>query len=439
LNIRTISSFLMPALAEITSAFQQSASHRFNERSKMKMPRVLPFLLALSACAAPSSQAPRPPAQRWIATWAASPFAAPARPPRDSADRVMQLYDQTVRLVVRTSVGGERVRIRLSNEYGDRPLVIGAAHIAVRDSAASIVPASDRTLTFGGRPAVRMLPGAVVLSDPVALAVPPLQDLAISLHLADSSRLSTAHPLALQTSYVGHGNVAGERTFAPDTTLVVWPYLVGVDVVNPSVAGVIVAFGNSITDGARSTRDANARWPNVLAARMLSDAQPRAVVNAGISGGRVLTFGTGPSALARFERDVLATPGLTHVILLEGINDIGRSAVDGVTADDIIFGYRQLIARAHERGIVIIGATLTPAGPRASFTPALEAKRAAVNAFIRTSHEFDGVIDFDAVTRDPAHPLQFLPAYDSGDHLHPGDGGYRAMGKAVDVRLFRSR
>jgi len=351
----------------------------------------------------------------------------------------MRLYDQTVRLVVRTSVGGERVRIRLSNEYGDRPLVIGAAHIAVRDSAASIVPATDRTLTFGGRPTVRMLPGAVVLSDPVALAVPPLHDLAVSLHLADSSRLSTAHPLALQTSYVGHGNVTGERAFAPETTLVVWPYLVGVDVVNPSVAGVIVAIGNSITDGARSTRDANARWPSVLAARLARDGQPLAVVNAGISGGRVLTHGTGPSALARFERDVLATPGLTHVILLEGINDIGRSAVDGVTADDIIFGYRQLITRAHERGIPIFGATLTPAGPRASFTPALEAKRAAVNAFIRTSHEFDGVIDFDAMTRDPAHPLQFLPAYDSGDHLHPGDVGYRAMGEAIDLTLFRRR
>jgi lysophospholipase L1-like esterase len=349
------------------------------------------------------------------------------------------LYDQTLRLVVRTSIGGERVRIRLSNEYGDRPLVIDAAHIAVRDSGASIVPATDRALTFGGRRSVRMLPGAVVLSDPVALAVPALRDLAVSLHLADSSRLATRHPLALQTSYVGHGNVSGERTFAPDTTLEIWPYLVGVDVINPSVAGVVVTLGNSITDGARSTRDANARWPNVLAARLLRDAEPRAVVNAGISGGRVLTYGAGPSALARFERDVLATPGLTHVILLEGINDISRSAVDGVTADDIIFGYRQLIARAHERGIAIFGATLTPAGPRTNYTPALEAKRAAVNAFIRTSGEFDGVIDFDAVTRDPANPLQFLPAYDSGDHLHPGDAGYRAMGEAIDLGLFRRR
>jgi len=295
-------------------------------------------------------------------------------------------------------------------------------------------------LTFGGRPSVRMLPGAVVVSDPVALDVPALRDLAVSLHLADSSRLSTRHPLALQTSYVGHGNVSAGRTFTPDTTLEIWPYLVGVDVINPSVAGVIVTLGNSITDGARSTRDANARWPNVLAARMLQGGQPpRAVVNAGISGGRVLTYGAGPSALARFDRDVLATPGLTHVILLEGINDISRSAIDGVTADDIIFGYRQLIARAHDRGIAIFGATLTPAGPRTNYTPALEAKRAAVNAFIRTSGEFDGVIDFDAITRDPANPLQFLPAYDSGDHLHPGDAGYRAMGEAVDLKLFRGR
>ena len=404
------------------------------------MRRILPILLALAACATPASQAPRAASPRWLATWTASPFDAPPRPPRDSVDRVPRLFDQTLRLVVRTSIGGERVRIRLSNEYGDRPLVIGAAHIAVRDSGASIVPATDRTLTFGGRPSVRMLPGAVVFSDPVALDVPPLRDLAVSLHLADSSRLSTRHPLALQTSYVGHGNVTAGRTVAPDTTLEIWPYLVGVDVINPSVAGVIVTLGNSITDGARSTRDANARWPNVLAARMLRGGEPpRAVVNAGISGGRVLTYGAGPSALARFDRDVLATPGLTHVILLEGINDIGRSAVDGVTADDIIFGYRQLIARAHDRGIAIFGATLTPAGPRTSFTPALEAKRAAVNAFIRTSGEFDGVIDFDAITRDPANPQQFLPAYDSGDHLHPGDAGYRAMGEAVDLGLFRRR
>jgi lysophospholipase L1-like esterase len=404
------------------------------------MRRALALLLALSACATSTSQAPRAASPRWFATWTASALDAGPRPPRDSVDRVPTLYDQTLRLVVRTSIGGDRVRIRLSNEYGDRPLVIGAAHVAVRDSSASIVAATDRALTFGGRAGARLLPGAIVFSDPVTLAVPALRDLAISLHLADSTRLSTRHQLALQTSYVGRGNVAGARSFAPDTTLEVWPFLVGVDVTNAFATGVVVTIGNSITDGARSTRDANARWPNVLAARMVNGAEPlKAVVNAGISGGRVLTYGAGPSALARFDRDVLATPGLTHVILLEGINDISRSAVDGVTAEDIIFGYRQLIARAHDRGIVIYGATLTPAAPRAPYTPALEAKRAAVNAFVRTGGEFDGVIDFDAATRDPASPLQFLPAYDSGDHLHPGDAGYRAMGESIDLTLFRRK
>ena len=355
-------------------------------------------------------------------------------------DRVPTLFDQTVRLIVRSSIGGDNVRIRLSNEYGDRALAIGAAHIAVRDSGSSINASTDRVLTFGGKPSLRLRPGAIAFSDPVVLSIPALRDLAISLHLADSARLVTRHALALQTNYVRRGNAAGAREFASDTSLYIWPFLVGVDVTNSAATGVVAAIGNSITDGALSTRDANTRWPNILAERLLGSGEPmKGVVNAGISGGRVLTFGSGPSALARFDRDVLMTPGLTHVILLEGINDIGRSAVDGVTADDIIAGYRQLIARAHDRGITIVGATLTPAGPRAPFTPALEAKRAAVNAFIRSSGEFDGVIDFDGATQDPAHPLQFLPRYDSGDHLHPGDAGYRAMGDAIDLTLFRRR
>jgi lysophospholipase L1-like esterase len=401
----------------------------------------LPF--ALAACATASNVASGPggsTSPKWFATWTASPSDAPRRPPRDSVDRTPSLYDATLRLVIRTSIGGDAVRIRLSNEYGDRPLVIDAARVAVRDSGAGIVQTTDRALTFGGRTFVRLLPGAVALSDAAAFDVPALRDLAISLHLADTTRLATRHQLGLQTNYVKGGNVVSAPRFAPDTTLQIWPFLVGVDVTSRSATGVIVAIGNSITDGALSTRDANMRWPNILSARLLASGEPvKAVVNAGISGGRVLTYGAGPSALARFDRDVLATPGLTHVILLEGINDIGRSAVDGITADDIIFGYRQLIARAHDRGVPIFGATLTAAGPRSQFTPAHEARRAAVNAFIRTSGEFDGVIDFDAVTRDPANPLQFLPAYDSGDHLHPGDAGYRAMGEAIDLSLFRRR
>ena len=404
----------------------------------MRRPLFL-FTLVTAACAQPTTQAPQPMGVRWLATWTASPSDAPRRPPRDSVDRTPTLVNQTLRLIIRTSIAGDRVRIRLSNEYGDRPLVIGAAHIAVRDSGAAIDAQTDRALSFGGRAALRLNPGAVAFSDPVSLAVPALRDLAVSLHLADSTRIATRHQLALQTNYVGRGDVTGARTFAAETTLFVWPFLVGVDVINGAAMGVISTIGNSITDGALSTRDANTRWPNVLAARISAGNTPMAVVNAGISGGRVLTYGAGASALARFDRDVLTTPGLTHVILLEGINDIGASARDGVTADDIIFGYRQLIMRAHERGVRIIGATLTPAGPRASFTPALEARRTAVNTFVRTSGEFDGVIDFDAITRDPSNPLQFLPKYDSGDHLHPGDAGYRAMGEAIDLSLFGVR
>ena len=400
---------------------------------------LVPALALAAACAPPSMQgAGTASPSRWFATWTASPSDAPARPPRDSVDRVPTLFDQTVRLIVRTSIGGDHVRIRISNEYGDRALAIGSAHIAVRASGTAIDAPSDRVLTFGGHPAIRLRPGAIAFSDPVALTVPALRDLAVSMYLTDSARLVTRHALALQTNYLRRGDVTAAREFVSDTSLYVWPFLVGVDVTNGAATGVIAAIGNSITDGALSTRDSNTRWPNVLAARLLASGEPvKAVVNAGISGGRVLTYGAGPSALARFDRDVLMTPGLTHVILLEGINDIGRSATDGVTADDIITGYRQLIARAHDRGVAIIGATLTPASPRAPFTAVLEGRRAAVNDFIRTSGEFDGIIDFDAATRDPAHPLQFLPSYDSGDHLHPGDTGYRAMGDAIDLTLFR--
>jgi lysophospholipase L1-like esterase len=310
----------------------------------------------------------------------------------------------------------------------------------VRDSGAAIVANTDHALTFGGRTEIVLRPGAVAMSDPVAIDLPKLRDVAVSLYLADSARLMTRHASAFQTNYIRRGNVAGERSFVPDTAIIQWPFLVGVDVTNATATGVIVTFGNSITDGTASTRDANRRWPNVLAERLLNSADPvKGVVNHGISGNRVLTFGTGPSALARFDRDVLSTPGATHVVILEGINDIGASVRDGVTADDIIQGYRQLIDRAHDRGLMIIGATLTPAAPRTPYTPELEAKRVAVNAFIRTRGMFDGVIDFDAATRDPAHPTQFLPAFDSGDHLHPGDAGYKAMGEAIDLTLFRAR
>lgn len=384
------------------------------------------------------------PRDRWIATWAASQFAGPPRPPADSVDRTPTVANRTIREIVRVSVGGRRVRIRLTNQGGDRPLVIGSAHVALRTSGAAIDPSTDRPITFNGHPSAIIRAGSYMVSDAVTLAVPSLADVAISLFITDSARLSTRHALGLQTNYVSApGDFAGAASVAADTTVQFWPFLAGVDVVNPSVTGVIATIGNSITDGARSTADSNSRWPDILARRLLTSKEPvKAVVNAGISGNRVLSPGAGPSALERFDRDVLMQPGVTHVIVLEGINDIsaGTGAANPhneISVEELIAGHKQMIDRAHERGLVIFGATLTPIGGMRGATPERMAKRDALNAWIRTSHSYDGVIDFDKVTRDPSDTTRFLPAYDSGDHLHPGDAGYKAMGNAVDLALFR--
>jgi len=382
------------------------------------------------------------PAPRWLATWTAPQAPAAPRPPADSTDPTPTYTNRTLREIVHTSIGGDHLRIRISNEYGDQPLIIDAAHIAVRDTGDAIVATSDRALTFGGRASLMLRPGATAISDAVSFAVPDTSELAVSLHLAAPIRISTRHGLAMQRNYISpDGDYTTAPVFTAESTTSTFPFLAGVDVTNGRATGVIVALGNSITDGARSTSGTNARWTDVLARRLLRSSEPpRGVANAGISGNRVLTFGTGPSALARFDRDVLLVPGVTHVIVLEGINDI-RAGInkpqEAITADDLIFGYRQLIARAHERGLVIIGGTITPAGGAERHPPENEAMRQAVNRWIRTSGAFDAVIDFDMATRDPEHPDRLLPAYDSGDHLHPSDAGYRAMGESIDLALFR--
>jgi lysophospholipase L1-like esterase len=382
---------------------------------------------------------------RWLATWAPSPFAAPPKPPPDSVDRVPTYVDRTLRQIMRTTLGGNRLRIRFTNEYGEQPLVIGAAHVAIRDTGAAIRAGTDKAVTFYGRTSVTLRRGAVVVSDPIDMLVPSLTDIAISIWVKDTIRATTRHAQGLQTNYVSSaGDFTAATSMHADTTIRQWLWLAGVDVVNASATGVIVAIGNSITDGAGSSADSNSRWPDVLARRLLASKEPaKAVVNAGIGGNGVLSPITGPSALARFDRDVLMQPGVTHVILLEGINDLGRGAAspdprDNVTAEDIIFGYRQLIGRAHERGLAIFGGTLTPmANMTRPTTPAVDARRRAVNEWIRTSGAFDGVIDFEAATRDPSQPDRFLPAYDAGDHLHPSDAGYKAMGEYIDLTLFR--
>ena len=392
------------------------------------------------------------PAQtHWIATWGDSPAPQLADEAK-MRDAKLMFANQTLREIIHTSVGGDSVRVRLSNAFVKTAVEIGAVHIAVRSNGAGIVAGSDRALTFSGRGSFSIPPDAIELSDPVSLNAPAGGDLAISIFLPQSTMGAGIHYSAMQTSYVGPGNLTSAASF-PDGagTFTSWIFLSGVDVMAPQTASTLVAFGDSITDGARSTTDANHRWPDIVAARLATRRGSKiGVVDAGIGGNRILhdaatNVAFGVNALARFDRDVIAQPGVKYIIVLEGINDLGHpgsSAPDSedVTADDVIAGLKQLIARAHEKGIRIFGGTLTPFEGtvfKGYYTPEKEAKRQAINEWIRTGKAFDGVVDFDKATRDPAHPGKMLPAYDGGDHLHPGDAGYEAMGKAVDLALFK--
>jgi len=379
----------------------------------------------------------------WTGTWGA----APAGPPLPASTQVFT--DQTLRLVVHTSIGGSRVRIRISNELGTTPLRIGAAHVGARAGEASVAAGSDRMLTFSGNAGVVIPPGAPVLSDPVDLNVAALSDLAVSLFLPGAVSATTLHGTASQTNYVSlPGDFTGAATLPVERTILSWPFLTEVDVEGPGPA--IVTLGDSITDGTRSTPDTNNRWPDWLARRLQTTRDPAdlntrlGVVNRGISGNRLLGNPpegslAGRSIQERFDRDVLATAGVRYMTLMIGINDIGNSSpANPVTAGDLIAAYRQVIERAHATGIAVYGATLTPFQGAAYYSPEKELVRLAVNSWIRASDSFDAVIDFDRAVRDPAAPARILAAYDSGDHLHPNDLGYQAMGNAVPLELFRS-
>jgi lysophospholipase L1-like esterase len=382
---------------------------------------------------------------RWVGTWTASPqnleppFVAPNPGSFDG---------QTVRQIIRTSVGGSKIRVRLSNEYGTTPLSIGSVTVARHAGGPAVVAGSSRKLTFSGRAAFTIAPGAPALSDPIDFEVPALGDLAISIYLPQATTASTVHSLGLSTTYVSpSGDYADAVVMPTAATVPSWYFLSGVTTNGNERSAAIVALGDSITDGFASTVDANRRWPNLLAARLQARPQYRhvAVLNQGISGNRTLFDLIGPNAQARLDRDVLNAPGARWLIVLEGINNIGIPGAFGlasqqVSADDIIAGHQQIIARARERGLKVYGATLTPFEGTlfpGYYTAAGEAKRQAVNAWIRNSRAFDAVIDFDKAIRDPANPGRMLPAYDSGDHLHPNDAGYQAMANAIDLRLFR--
>jgi lysophospholipase L1-like esterase len=380
---------------------------------------------------------------QWVSTWAASPQTA-----IPGTTDATGFSNQTIRNVVFTSVSGNLVRVRFTNSFGDQPLQIGGASIAVAGTGGAT---SGRSvpLTFGGQSSVQIPTGAEALSDPVRLHVPALQNLAVSVYLPTATGSATLHSLGRQTTYVASGNHTGDSGGSAYSTLdQSWYFIDAVDVIaQPQVRGTLVAFGDSITDGFNSTVNANARWPNDLARRLDSRRDSLAVADEGISGDRVLTSDLccGVNALARLDRDVLERAGAKEIILLMGINDIGFSVtppnpvtnpLPDVSAAQIIAGYQQIIAQAHAAGLKIFGGTLTPFKGAGYYSDAGEAKREAVNHWIRTSGAFDGVIDFDAVVRDPTDPLVINPPFDSGDHLHPNDAGYQAMANVIPLRLL---
>ncbi|MCL2659301.1 MAG: SGNH/GDSL hydrolase family protein [Acidobacteriaceae bacterium] len=399
--------------------------------------------LLLLACAfLPMASASAALNSHWVGTWAAAPVGV------KNADGKFGAADTTFRQIVHLSLGGSTARIILTNELGLDPLTIGAATAALSTGGSSIDPATAAAITFSGHPSITLPPGARVISDPISLKLPASADLAVSLFVpAQPMRQVTRHTFAIQTSYQAPGNAVGEKTLANAEAIASWLFLRGVDVLADGKAAAIAAFGDSITDGANSTQNANARWPDELARRLQAGKKTAhlGVINEAIGGNRILRDGFyddyGANALARFNRDVLAQAGVRYVILLEGINDIGlsKSATDPrdkVTADELIAAITQLAICAHTHGIRIYGATLIPYAGAEYASPSGEQMRQAINQWIRTTSVLDGFIDFDKATRDPARPEALSPANDSGDHLHPSDAGYKAMGDAIDLNLF---
>ncbi len=399
--------------------------------------------------------------KHWVASWGTAPMllvdppqAWVRPPPADAMPKnpapspippvPKELHDQSVRMIVRSSVAGDKVRLQFSNAQGVQPVLLGGVHVARHSGNGGIDARTDHALTFGGKSSVTLHPGGLVVSDPVDMAVPALAELAVTVYVPDTTATTTRHELGLNTTRIAKGNVLSAAMLTTSETNRSYFWLAGVEVLAPSQTGLVIAFGDSITDGFMTSVDMHKDWPSLLAVRLQQDKATAAlgVVNMGISGNRVLRTGAGASALTRFDRDVLARAGGRWMLLLEGINDINFTALPGVpddqktTAAQIIEGLSQLVDRAHANGIKVMGATLTPMGGLWLFNPDTEAMRQAVNTWIRTGGKYDALVDFDAATRDPQQPSRLKPEFDSGDHIHPNDAGNAAMASVIDIGVF---
>jgi lysophospholipase L1-like esterase len=434
----------------------------FERCSMVKQLRILVLLgIFTLTTAALFGQSNSQPHENWVATWATAQEMVPTvqerpdlpadikmpdfsamkggwKPPQIPKD----VADQTVRMIVHTSIAGKRLRLELSNAFGKSIVSIGNAHVAIRTSESSIDTGSDRQLTFSGSPSVDIRPGAVIVSDPFNLVVRAASDLAVSLYIVKSEGTPTDHMPGLHTAYISKGDTAAAASMSEPTTTTAYLWLRSIDVAASANDFAIACLGDSITDGFGTATDANQAWPTLLAKRFSERKGGRqiSVLNEGISGNQVLRDGAGVSALARFDRDVLSEPGVRWVVLLEGINDLNLhgqiSAQGALVAEDLIKGYRQLIARAHMHNIKIVGATLTPEEGVWLSGPVGEATRQKLNQWIRTSGEFDAVVDFDAVIRDKDHPTRMREDFNPGDHIHPNNSGNAAMADAFNLAVF---
>lgn len=420
----------------------------------MRFYRTISLTLLLAATALSAAAQTSNASGHWVSAWSTAvhtPRSAPGAPPQAGFE------NQTIRMIARVTLPGDRLRVRFSNEFGTTPLAIGGAHIALVKENGTIVPDTDHQFKFGGATSISIPVGAPMLSDPVDLKFPAFAEVAISIFLPKQTAPSTFHLLGQHDTYISEaGDFTSAAEIANPKITKSWYFIGGIDIWAPSQSGAVVTFGDSITDGF-GAKSQYGDWPNQLAARLAESksATALAVDNEGIGGNRILHDGAGVAALTRFDRDVLSQPGIRDVILLEGINDIGwpdmkpRNAPDGsvrqnpfagerVSSDDLIQGMKQIIDRAHEHGIRVFGATMTPYEGANVFTPEGEATRQAVNQWIRSGGAFDGVCDFDAAVRDPARPSKFRDDFQTGDFLHPNAAGYKAMAAVIDLKLLET-